>query len=408
MQNILSIFRAVSDSIDEKTTLKNENRLISTIGSLLLLVGSIINFILRYYIFHDDIIRIISDSIVLLGFGILFILVLKIIKNELIILYIYSMLFSAVLIFSGIRLYYTIGPAVWTISFTMGMLAIIYTKRVMIIIFSITNFLLNLYFWHECSEFDQWENLYITQTILFIILFIAIITVFRVTKSRQRNIYELYQTISLSEKKLYATLLSVGDGIISVDGDGLIEFMNPIAQKLTGWDQEKAYGESFETVFEIINEDNRQTIESPVKKVFETKEIVELANHTLLISKDGSERAIEDTAAPIKDRFGKVIGVVLVFRDFSDKKEKRRQIEYLSYHDQLTGLYNRRFFEEELKRLDIRKNLPLSFVFADVNGLKTINDAFGHQCGDLLIQQVSEVLKTLCRADDIISRTGGD
>ena len=138
-----------------------------------------------------------------------------------------------------------------------------------------------------------------------------------------------------------------------------------------------------------------------------SNETIELANHTILIARDGVQRAIEDTAAPIKDRFGKIIGVVLVFRDFSDKKQKRLQIEYLSYHDQLTGLYNRRFFEEELKRLDTVRNLPLSIIFADINGLKTINDAFGHQQGDQLIQQVAEVMKAECRADDIIARTGG-
>ena len=211
-----------------------------------------------------------------------------------------------------------------------------------------------------------------------------------------------------NEEKLYATLISVGDGVITVNRNGIVDFMNPVAQQLTGWSLEEGYGKSFETVFEIINEYTREKVESPIQKVFETEEIIELANHTILVSRDGSERAIEDTAAPIKDTLCNVIGVVLVFRDFSDKKEKRRQIEYLSYHDQMTGLYNRRFFEEELKRLDTRRNLPLSFVFADVNGLKTINDAFGHQSGDQLIQLVSEVFKKECRADDIISRTGGD
>lgn len=211
-----------------------------------------------------------------------------------------------------------------------------------------------------------------------------------------------------NQEKLYATLKSVGDGVIAVDRDGIVDFMNPVAERLTGWTLEEGRGNSFETVFKIINEQTREMVGSPVQKVFETEEIIELANHTILISKDGSERAIEDTAAPIKDALGKIIGVVLVFRDFSDKKEKRRQIEYLSYHDQLTGLYNRRFFEEELKRLDTSRNLPLSFVFADVNGLKTINDAFGHQAGDQLIKLVSDVFKMTCRADDIISRTGGD
>ncbi len=211
-----------------------------------------------------------------------------------------------------------------------------------------------------------------------------------------------------NEEKLFSTLKSVGDGVIAVDNNGMVDFLNPVAQILTGWGQEEAYGKPFETVFNIINEYTGEKVENPVQKVFELQETIELANHTILVSQDGVQRAIEDTAAPIKDRFGKIIGVVLVFRDFSDKKQKRLQIEYLSYHDQLTGLYNRRFFEEELKRLDTVRNLPLSIIFADINGLKTINDAFGHQQGDQLIQQVAEVMKAECRADDIIARTGGD
>lgn len=85
-----------------------------------------------------------------------------------------------------------------------------------------------------------------------------------------------------------------------------------------------------------------------------------------------------------------------------------KQVEYLSYHDQLTGLYNRRFFEEELKRLDIQRNLPITIVMADVNGLKLTNDAFGHTIGDELLNKVAEVIKSACRADDIIARLGGD
>lgn len=196
--------------------------------------------------------------------------------------------------------------------------------------------------------------------------------------------------------------------MIAVDKNGLVEFMNPIAQQLTGWSQNSAQGKPFDIVFDIINEYSRQVVESPVQKVFDTEEIVQMANHTIMISKDGLEFAIEDTASPIKDKSDKVIGVVLVFRDFSEKMEKGRQIEYLSYHDQLTGLYNRRFFEEELKRLDTTRNLPISLVFADINGLKTINDAFGHDFGDQLIREVSGGFITECRADDIIARIGGD
>ncbi|EPY2301692.1 diguanylate cyclase [Clostridium sporogenes] len=95
-------------------------------------------------------------------------------------------------------------------------------------------------------------------------------------------------------------------------------------------------------------------------------------------------------------------------RDIRERKEMENKLEYLSYHDQLTGLYNRRFFEKELKRLDVEKNLPLTIVMADVNGLKLVNDSFGHATGDELLEKVSEVIKKGCRSNDIIARFGGD
>ncbi|WP_434303088.1 HD domain-containing phosphohydrolase [Clostridium botulinum] len=95
-------------------------------------------------------------------------------------------------------------------------------------------------------------------------------------------------------------------------------------------------------------------------------------------------------------------------RDIRERKEMENKLEYLSYHDQLTGLYNRRFFEKELKRLDAKKNLPLTIVMADVNGLKLVNDSFGHAAGDELLEKVSEVIKKGCRSNDIIARLGGD
>ena len=100
--------------------------------------------------------------------------------------------------------------------------------------------------------------------------------------------------------------------------------------------------------------------------------------------------------------------VIGITRNITDQRAYQQRIEYLSYHDQLTGLFNRRFFEEELERLDILRNLPLCIIMADVNGLKLINDSFGHRVGDELLLKVAQVLKRACRADEIISRIGGD
>jgi diguanylate cyclase (GGDEF)-like protein/PAS domain S-box-containing protein len=209
-------------------------------------------------------------------------------------------------------------------------------------------------------------------------------------------------------ERFKTTLLSVADGVISTDRYGNIELINKVGESLTGWTQEEALGKPLEKVFNIVNEFTEEQCENPVLKVLQTGKTIEIDNSTILISRDGTKRLIEDSAAPIMDQKGTVTGVVLVFRDFTERKEKQKQIEYLSYHDQLTGLYNRRFFEEELKRLDVERNLPLAIVMADVNGLKLINDSFGHTLGDELIKKVAEVIKNGCRADDIVARLGGD
>ncbi|WMJ22995.1 PAS domain S-box protein [Paludicola sp. MB14-C6] len=216
--------------------------------------------------------------------------------------------------------------------------------------------------------------------------------------------------IALSNEKnlLETTLVSVGDGVISTDNKGYVVFLNKVAEHLTGWTQEEARNKSFEEVFRIVDEFTGEKKENIVDKVISSGKIIELANHTMLISKDGIQRPIEDSAAPIIDKDGEINGVVLVFRDVTDKKEKQKRILYLSYHDQLTGLYNRRFYDEELTRLDNKANLPLTIALGDVNGLKLINDSFGHIVGDELLIKVANVIKSGCRSHDIVARLGGD
>ncbi|WP_052307073.1 PAS domain S-box protein [Acetobacterium woodii] len=209
-------------------------------------------------------------------------------------------------------------------------------------------------------------------------------------------------------KLLETTLVSVGDGVISCDQNGDVLFINRVAQELTGWSKSEAMGKSIEEVFHIVNDQSHKKTGNIVQDVLRTKEIKELETDSLLIAKDGTERSIEDSAAPIMEENGDVLGVVLVFRDFTEKKQKLEQIEYLSYHDQLTGLYNRRFYEEELLRMDTPENLPLSLVMGDVNGLKLVNDSFGHVMGDKLLIKTAQIMKTACRSEDVVARLGGD
>jgi PAS domain S-box-containing protein len=128
-----------------------------------------------------------------------------------------------------------------------------------------------------------------------------------------------------SEKWLSTTLNSVGDAVITTDVEGAVSFLNPTAQALTGWKLEDALGRPLTTVFNIINERTRETVENPATKVLRENKVVGLANHTVLISKDGVERPIADSGAPIEDDEGNVLGVVLVFRDMSEAREMEAQ-----------------------------------------------------------------------------------
>ncbi|MDD2371615.1 MAG: diguanylate cyclase [Firmicutes bacterium] len=123
---------------------------------------------------------------------------------------------------------------------------------------------------------------------------------------------------------------------------------------------------------------------------------------------DGSKRMLDTLKTPYWSFDGIVDGIIGVSRDITERKQKDEEIQYVAFHDYLTGLYNRRFYEEELHRLDVPRNLPLTVVMGDVNGLKLVNDSFGHNFGDILLQKVAELLKLHCRNDDIIARFGGD
>ena len=219
---------------------------------------------------------------------------------------------------------------------------------------------------------------------------------------------ETQEKLTLERTRYQQTLLSIGDGVMVVDKDGKIQMLNPIAEELIGWTLGSAIGRHYKDVFSLSHEQSEKTIKDPIADALETHMVQELENHAVLTSRSGKRYCLEDSAAPIKDESGAIIGVVLVFRNVTEKKEQQHEIEYLSFHDSLTGLYNRRFFEEELRRLDTPRNLPVSIIIGDVNNLKLTNDVFGHIYGDMLLKRLANVLRRICRADDIIARWGGD
>ena len=211
------------------------------------------------------------------------------------------------------------------------------------------------------------------------------------------------------KERLRITLDSIGDGVITTDTNKNVQILNKMAEYFTGWNMEDAHGKKFEEVFDITSAITGEKAKDPVEEVLTTDEICELANHTILTSADGiTQRHIADSAAPIKDRNGKTTGVVMVFRDVTEKKKDMDRIRFLSYHDGLTGLYNRAYFENELQLLSQQPVLPISVIIGDVNGLKLLNDVYGHKAGDELLKCISIILKKACGEKGVVARWGGD
>jgi len=225
--------------------------------------------------------------------------------------------------------------------------------------------------------------------------------------STQADYIETQKSYYVEKQLLGKTLAYIGDAVISTDKWKNVVLLNKVAETLSGWTQQEAFGVSVDQVFNIVHERTRKKVDI-VNIVMKSGVIHTLATNTILITKNGKELRIEDSAGPIFDEDNTIIGTVIVFRDYTEKWEQLKKIEYLSFHDELTGLYNRRYYEEELHRLNTINNLPLSLIMGDVNGLKLINDSFGHEVGDKLLKKAATIIRQGCRANDIVARLGGD
>ena len=214
------------------------------------------------------------------------------------------------------------------------------------------------------------------------------------------------------KERAQVTLQSIGDGVITTDAEGNVDYINPVAQDLTGWDMRGARGTPITEIMTIINEHTRATVDNPVMRCLKEGRVITLEEHSILITKSSEEIPIQDSAAPIRDRIGNVIGSVMVFHDVSKETRLFRQLSYQASHDTLTDLINRREFENRLvNALDgIRGDPETShaLLYVDLDQFKVVNDTFGHTAGDALLRQLSEVLHTKIRSTDLLARLGGD
>ena len=185
-----------------------------------------------------------------------------------------------------------------------------------------------------------------------------------------------------------------------------------MAQDLTGWDLRSAKGKPVDEVITIVNEHTRSTIENPVLRCLSDGRVITLADHSMLISKDGQEIPIQDSAAPIRDRIGNIMGAVMVFHDVGKETRLFRQLSYQASHDAVTGLINRREFENQLvsalERTHEQADLTNALLYIDLDQFKVVNDTFGHAAGDELLRQVTEIVQAKIRSTDTVGRLAGD
>lgn len=216
---------------------------------------------------------------------------------------------------------------------------------------------------------------------------------------------------SRNNEQARATLESIGDAVITTDANAYVTYLNPVAERLTGWTTDEGRGQSLDTIIPMIAESTRESVANSALRCLETGRALKLEDGVLLLRRDGTEIPIGDSAAPIRDRMGEIVGVVMVIQDESEKRRIGHRLSFEATHDPLTGLVNRREFERRLTR--VVTNLADSggehvVMCFDLDRFKEVNDSAGHDAGDALLRSLGPLFGRHLRKRDTLARLGGD
>jgi diguanylate cyclase (GGDEF)-like protein/PAS domain S-box-containing protein len=226
-----------------------------------------------------------------------------------------------------------------------------------------------------------------------------------------RKVARAENALELEKELAQVTLHSIGDGVITTDAHGRVQYLNPIAERYTEWSTAEAHGRPLAEIYRVIDERTGKTIEplTPEHEV-DTREETEAASMRL-VSRSGRECPIRFSCAPISARGGKLLGTIVVFHDISQIRAMAQQLIWQASHDALTGLVNRREFERRLTELietarsQARQH---ALMFMDLDNFKAVNDTCGHSAGDELLRQLTAVMLSRMRGSDTLARLGGD
>ena len=227
--------------------------------------------------------------------------------------------------------------------------------------------------------------------------------------NNKKQLLETVAALQQSQNKLQLVMDSVPEGIFGIDINGICTFCNKSCLKLLGYtSQEQIIGKNMHWLIHHSRRDETRIEweDCRILSAFRNGKGVHVEDEVFWRA-DGSCFDVGYYSYPEYEN-GEMIGLVVTFLDITSRKEAEKIVRYNTYHDALTGLYNRRYLEEEINKIDIESNLPISVIMGDVNGLKQTNDIFGHAAGDMLIQEAAKIIKNNARSSDICIRTGGD
>ncbi|MEX2165368.1 MAG: EAL domain-containing protein [Sulfuricaulis sp.] len=230
-------------------------------------------------------------------------------------------------------------------------------------------------------------------------------------EARDKEKKRAEDALFLEQVRAQVTLESIGDGVITTNAAGKIVYMNPVAEQYTEWKQADAQGLPLAEVFKIFDEDSNRLEEYPIHYCLQEGRVIRHDSHHLLMSHDGGKIEIQDSAAPIRDRDGVILGAVVVFHDVTEIQGMARRMAFLASHDPLTGLLNRREFETRLQQVLQKAHTgdkDHALLYMDLDQFKIVNDTCGHIAGDELLKQLAHHMQKEIRASDVLARLGGD